>query len=415
MVTNTLLTPSIIAKEALRLLDNNLVLGSLVHRGYESEFDRKPSGHKIGDTITIDKPVRYTVRSGSTAAPQDTTHGSTSIVVNIQEGVDLQFSSSDMTLKISDFSERHLRSAMMQLANSVDLKLAALYRSVWNWVSSPGTTAPIASFAEFTKAPQRLDEMAVPADERVAVLSPADNYGLVNNFTGLFIQDTAKTALQKAKLPTIAGVDPYSTQNVQTHTVGSRAGTPLVNGAGQASSYVNVRNTNAQNLVTDGWTASSAVLKQGDVITVAGVFAVNPVTKAVLPYLQQFVVNADVSSDGTGNATLSISPAIITTGAYQTVSAAPADNAAITVNGTASTGYLQNMVFHRNAFALVMVPMELPQGAVNPTRESYKGLSVRLIPYYDGTNDLGNWRLDILYGVKAIYPDLATRLSGKLT
>src|SRR6185295_19470105 len=106
------------------------------------------------------------------------------------------------------------------------------------------------------------------------------------------------------------------TQNVRTHTVGTKAGTPLINGGSQATTYAASGANNAQSLITDGWTASSAILKQGDVFTIAGVFAVNPVSKDVLPYLQQFVVNADVSSDGSGNATLNISPAIITTGAY---------------------------------------------------------------------------------------------------
>jgi hypothetical protein len=144
------------------------------------------------------------------------------------------------------------------------------------------------------------------------------------------------------------------------------------------------------------------------------VFAVNPITKATLPFLQQFVVNADANSDGTGTgvSTLSISPAIITSGAFQTVSAAPADNAAITVMGTASTGYAQSLAFHKNAFGLVMVPMEKPPGAVDVSRQSYKGLSVRVIPYYDGTQDISNWRLDVLYGVKTLDPRLAVRVAG---
>jgi len=406
-MANTIVTPSIVAKEALRLLDNNLVFGSLVNRAYEDEFDKKSNGNRIGDTVLIRKPVRYTVRSGAVASPQDTTEKTVSLQVNTQEGVDLQFSSSDLSLKIADFSDRYLKSAMIQLANSVDLKLAALYKDVWNWVGTPGTA--LTTFAGFTKAPQRLDEMAVPDADRVAALNPADKWGLIGGFTGFFAPEITKSAIMRAKLPPLGSVDAYSSQNVPTHTTGARGGTPLVNGAAQNVAY---DGSNQQNLVTDGWTATTGSLKKGDVFTIAGVFAVNPVTKAVLSYLQQFVAKADATADGTGNMTLSVSPAIITTGPYQTVSAAPADNAAITNLGSNSTGYPQNVVFDRNAFALAMVPMELPEGAVSPARETYKGLSVRVIPYYDGTNDLGNWRLDILYGVKSIYPDLATRLSG---
>ena len=148
----------------------------------------------------------------------------------------------------------------------------------------------------------------------------------------------------------------------------------------------------------------------GDVFTVAGVFAVNPVTKATMPYLQQFTVTANATA-AAGAATLTISPPMIASGAFQTVSAAPANGAAVSWLGTASTSYAQNMAFHKNAFALTVVPMEMPAGAVTPTRQSYKGLSVRLIPYYDGTNDISNYRLDVLYGVDAIDPRLAVRFA----
>ena len=146
--------------------------------------------------------------------------------------------------------------------------------------------------------------------------------------------------------------------------------------------------------------------------TIAGVNAVNPVTKADLGFLRQFVVQSDVTSDGSGNATLSVYPAIISSGAQQTVSATPADNAAITVLGTASTGYRQNMIFHRNAFAFASVPMHMPAAAFGGSRQTYKGISLRLIPTYDGSTDEEAWRFDVLYGVKAIDPRLALRLSG---
>lgn len=406
-VTNAISTYQNVAKEALMLLDNNLVLGNVVNRAYEKEIENKHNGYLPGGTVLIRKPARYIVRSGSTASPQASNEKTLSLTVATQEGVDLQFQSSDLTLSVPDFSSRYLKGAMIQLANSVDIKIAALYKNVWNWVGTPGVT--LGSFNAIGRAAQRLDEMAVPAGERIGALCPADRWGLLGNLTGLFFSDAAKSAYERAKLPPIGDVDLYSIQNVQTQTVGTKAGTPLVNGANQNVTY---DGTNAQNLITNGWTASSAILSVGDVFTLAGVSAVNPVTRQTLPYLQQFVVNTTVAADGSGNATVNISPAIITSGAFQTVSAVPASGAAITVLGTASTGYTQSMVFHKNAFALVMVPMEHPEGAVKCFRETYKGLSVRMIPYYDGTNDVGNWRLDILYTVKAIFPDLACRVAG---
>lgn len=411
-MANTTLNASIIAAEAVMILENELVMAKTVYRGYEDEFDKAVNGYTVGDTISIRRPTDFTVRSGATASSQDVVEGKVTFTVNIQEGVDFKFTSKELSLNIKDLSDRVLKPALVQLANSVDRKIAALYKKVPNWVGTPGEL--VNSFADFYKGPERLNEFGVPTDQRAACLSPADHAALLGSQTGLFITSAAEGAYRRGSLGMLGDVDTYMSQNVATHTVGTKAGTPLVNGASQNVTYASVMNTTPiqQSLITDGWTASSAILKAGDIITIAGVNAVNPVTKAVLPFARQFVVLSDVTSDGTGNATLTISPAIITSGAFQTVDAAPADNAAITVLGSASTAYRQNMVYHKNAFGLVMVPMVVPPGAVDVARKTYKGTSVRVVPYYDGTNDVSNYRLDILYGVEAIDPRLATRLSG---
>ncbi|HXG80368.1 MAG TPA: P22 phage major capsid protein family protein [Sphingomicrobium sp.] len=423
-MANSLLTPDIIAKEALMQLENNLVAARLVHRAYEDEFTQLSNGNKVGSTITIRKPVRYQVRSGAVAAAQDTTEGQTSIVIDRQRGIDLQFTSQQLTLDIEKFGERYLAPAMSQLANEVDMDLYGLYKYVPNWVGTPGQT--INSFADFAVGPERLDELAVPATDRRGILSPADYWGTLGSFTALFANQgkTAEDALRRANLGMIAQVDTYQAQNIKTHTRGTADNTtPLVKGASQDRAYTDYVNDSSGTLVkdvagtsqtldTDGWD-NSATLKAGDIFTIQDVYAVNPVSKQTLPFLRQFVILEDVTAHASGGTTtLTISPAIITSGPYKTCSAAPADDAPITIVGTASTGYRQNLLFHKNAFALCMVPMELPEGAVRAAQHSYEGLSIRVIPYYDGTNDVSNWRFDILYGVKAIYPELAVRLSG---
>lgn len=410
-MANAVLTIDVIAKEALRILDNELVMAKQVYRGLESDFGDAMNGFEAGDTVSIRRPTDFTVRDGATASAQDVVEGKTSLVVNKQKGIDFAFTSKELTLNIGQLSERVLKPAMIQLANQIDADGHALYSSVPNWVGTPGQT--INSFADFAKAPERMSELAVPMD-RSAVLSPADNWGLVGSQTSLYIQGAANDAYRNGSLGRIAGIDTFETQNVATHTVGVATGTPLVNGASQTSAYTDVKNTMTQSLITDGWTNSTTgIVKAGDVFTIAGVFAVNPVTKATLPFLRQFVVTAGADSGATtGPATLTIYPAIITSGAFQNCSAAPADNAAITVLGTGGTGYRQNMAFHKNAFALAVVPMVKPPGAVDVSRQSYKGTSVRIVPFYNGSSDVSTWRLDVLYGWKAIDPRLATRLSG---
>lgn len=412
-MANTILNPSIIAKMAVRILDNELVYAKNVYRGYEDEFDGKVNGYEKGSTISIRKPTQFTVRTTSTASIQDVTEGKETFTVNSIAGVDFRFTSQQLTQNISDIAERVMRPAMIQVANKIDLDVAALYKDVYNWVGTPGTA--VSTFAGFAKGPERLDLTAVPTDSRKAILSPSDHWAVAGAQTALYMQNRANRAYSKGEIGEIAGADTFMSQNVPTHTTGALAGTPLVNGAAQNVAYSSTLNSESvpgtSSLITDGWTASTTI-KQGDVFTVANVYAVNPITKATLAYLQQFVVTADVTADGLGNATLVVAPAIISSGAFQTVSAVPADNAAITKVGTGSTGYAQNMVFHPNAFGLVVVPMAKPPGAVDVGRESYKGLSVRVIPYYDGANDYSSWRLDVLYGVKTLDPRLAVRLSG---
>ena len=410
-MTQRILTADIIAAEALMILENNCVMGNLVYRGYEEEYSNKINGYTPGDTISIRRPTDFTVRSGAVAAVQEVVEGKTTFVVDTQEGVDFKFTSSDLTLNIGDLSQRVIKPAMVQLANSIDTKLASLYKKVWNWVGTPGQT--VDSFADFAKAPTRLDLGAVPLDDRAAVLSPTDEYGMLGSQTALYMQDVAKDAYRNSSLGKIARIDTYSSQNVQTFTRGTTDNTtPLVKGT-QSTTWASTKDTGTMTLNIDGCDANST-FKEGDVFTIDAVFAVNPVTKATLPHLQQFVVRADATANGTttSTTTLTISPPIITSGAFQTVSAAALDDATITILGTASTGYAQNMVFHKNAFGLVMVPMVRPPGAPEVARKSYKGYSVRVIPVYDGVNDQSMWRLDVLYGVKAIDPRLATRLSG---
>jgi hypothetical protein len=410
-MADTILTADIIAKAAVSVLENTCVMGNLVYRGYEEDFSKKVNGYEVGETISIRRPNDFTVRSGRQAQAQDVVEGKFSLTVDQFEGVDFKFTSQDLTLKIEDLTQRVIQPAMVQLGNSIDTKLAALYKDVWNWVGTPGLT--VDSFADFAKAPTRLDLGAVPLDERYAVLSPTDEYGMLGSQTALYMQDVAKGAYRDSNLGRIAKVETYSSQNVQTHTRGTTDNTtPLIKGT-QSTTWASSKDTGTMTLDTDGWDTVTTI-KQGDVFTIDLVFAVNPVTKATLPHLQQFVVKADVTANATttSSTTLTISPPIITTGAFQTVSAAALNDATITIMGTASTGYSQNMVFRKNAFALVMVPLVKPPGAVDVGRRSYKGFQVRVIPYYDGQNDVSNWRLDVLYGVKTVDARQAVRLSG---
>ena len=210
------------------------------------------NGYTPGATISIKRPTDFIVRSGATASIQDVVEGSTSITVDQQNGIDFQFTSLELTLSINELSERVIRPAMIQLANKVDLDLMSLYKTVPNWVGTPGNT--VDSFADLAKAPERMDLMAVPMGDRFAALAPTDFWGLLGSQTSLYMSDVAKDAYRNRQLGNIGGIDTGMSQNVPTHTVGPLGGTPAVNGAAQNVAYTAVKGTMIQSLITNGWT-----------------------------------------------------------------------------------------------------------------------------------------------------------------
>jgi hypothetical protein len=411
-MVNTTLNASIIAKAAVGVLENELTMAGLVYRGYEDEFDKKINGYTVGDTITIRKPTDFTVRNTIVASPQDTTEGKLTLQINQVAGVDFKFTSQQLTLNIAQLTERVIQPAMVQIANAIDIAVMNLYTDIPQWVGTPGTN--IQSFAGFAKGLQNLDQRSVPGGNRSAILAPADYWAMAGSQTALFSQQINNKSYREGAIGMVGGADTYMSQNAPTFTTGPKGGTPVVNGAAQNTTY-DTTGANTQSLITNGWTAAAAArVAVGDVFTIAGVFDVNPVTKVVLPILKQFVVapGSTLASDGSGNLTMTIAPQIISSGAFQNVSAAPANSAALTFVGTGSTAYSNALMFDKNAFALCMVPMVRPPGSVDCSRVSKNGISIRVIPYYDGTQDVSNWRLDCIFGTKTIDRRLAVRVSG---
>lgn len=403
-MADTIITPDMIAKEALMQLENNCVMGKLVHREYKKEFV------KVGATVDVRKPVKFTAQDGATRVNQDVQEASTPFTIDKRKHVSWDFSTQDLTLSIEEYSERYIQPAAIALANQIDSDLCGLYNRVFQYTGTAGT-APTA-FTDFGAAAVRLDDAAVPAEMRRLVLNPAAHLKAADLLKGLYNPELVKGAVRGRSVGPLAGFETYMDQNVKRHTPGTWGTTPLVAGGSQSVTYANATHTygsTSQTLNIDGLTATTGTVKTGDRFTIANVFAVNPVSKETLTTLQEFVVQADATADGSGAATITISPAIITSGAFQTVSAAPADNAAIT---RVSSAYAANLAFHKNAFGLVTVPLEMPDGAAWKARESHNGYSIRVVKDYDIENDVDIIRLDILYGVKTLYPELACVLMG---
>jgi hypothetical protein len=395
MTQNALLNPSLITKETLTILENNLVAAGKVNRQFENQFV------KIGASLTVRKPNRFTVTSGPGLSVQSISEPSTSITISNQKHVDFQFTSQDLTLTIEEFSERYLKPAAAELANQVDYDTLTNYQSIFNLVGTANVTP--ASFLSLANVGQRMDEGAVPQDGRVLILGPAAYWSMANALVGLYVKSVAEPAL-KGYLANIANFEIYEDTNIQSQTVGLLGGSGVVNGANQTGS----------SLITNGWTGGvTGLFNVGDVITIAGVNAINPKSRKSTGALQNFVVTASVNSDSGGNATIPIYPAITTTGAYQTVPASPANLSAIScLTGASGSVHPQNMAFVRDCIGLVTVPLELPEGVDFKARETWKGISLRIIRAYDINNDVFPCRMDILYGTACFYPELGVRLTG---
>lgn len=401
-MANAALTISQITKESLRILENSLTFAKGATREYDDQF--AISGAKIGDTLNIRKPARYAGRTGPTLAIEDHTETSTPLQLTTQFGVDLAFTSKELTLSIDEFSDRIIKPAMATIANKMDLDGLALYKDVANTVGVPGTIP--STLKTYLQAGAKMDYEACPRDgQRSVVIDPNAQVEIVDALKGLFQSSSeVKSQYENGNMGLAGGLKWSMDQNINTHIVGAWVGTPLINGAAQVGS----------SLVTDGWTGSvTGLLKKGDIFTIAGVYGVNPQSRQSTGQLRQFVVTADVNS-ATGNATLPIFPAIVTSGPFQTVTVAPADNAAITVLGAAGTISPAHLAYHKNAFVLGCADLLLPKGVDMAARVSDKqlGLSARMVRAYDINNDRFPCRFDVLYGWKAVYPELACRIQG---
>jgi hypothetical protein len=401
-MANAINTASIFAKEALKSLRNMHALAGRVHRAWEAEWSGKTfNGYKPGATVSVTKPAKFTAESGATISSyQDTNETNVDITVDSQFHVPLSFTSVDKTLKVTDFRKRFVDEAIIPLNEKVNVQIAALYKDLHHMIGSP--TGTLDSFEEMRAIRTRFEHIAAPVADRTAVYDPVTAANLAAGLKGHFAPTMVEDWLKHYALGRIADIEHLESVNIKNHTGGAGGGTPLVNGASQTGA----------SLITDGWTVSTAILKDGDIITIADVYDINPRTYESNGYLKQFVVTADVSSDAGGDATLAISPAIVTSGARRNVNAGPANNAAITiVSGTGANAHVANMAFTRQTFAYVCVPMEIPEGAVWSVRETAEdGLSVRITKFYDGVNDKDNCRLDILTGYKTTYAETGMRV-----
>lgn len=409
-MANTFKTTTWMAKETLRHLENSNTFSKYVNKHYAPEFTK--ADFRPGTSISIPKPARFAVTSGATASFPDITEDSVSLTV-AQYNASFAPTSVEMTTSVSkeQFSERYLKPMAVALASQIDKDgLDVVRTSVANSAGTPGTTP--SALSTYLTAKAIALEHGMPVDDLLSIIvNPAAEASIVDALKGVFHSSSEiERQYKEGKMGMSIGAKWSMDQLVASHTGGQLGGAaPLVNGAVSSGSSV----------VTDAWTAGAANrLKAGDIVTFGaastGVFAVNPITKQSTGRLQQFVVTADAASDGSGNLTMTVSPAIVSSGTTQNVSQAIPDNATVNVLHSASAVYTHNVLFHRDAFTLACIPMQT-YGGLDKCAVEYDpdtGIAIRFTQGMDVTNDKLLVRADVLYGWAATRPEWACRVAG---
>lgn len=392
-MANSLLTPTAVTREALRILHQKLNFVGNITRDYDDSFAK--SGAKIGDSLKIRQPNQYTVRSGATLSAQDTTEQSTTLQISSQKGVDVNFSSAELTLSLDDFSKRILDPAMAVLAANIEADALSMYKDVYNSVWNGGAAA---TYNKALDCRVKLQNALAPPSDRTMLLDPAAMADVIKDTKTLF-NDQASIAKQfrEGMVGRAAGFDWGENTLLPSHT----------RGAGDTAYVVNTSTGITSGTATITVATGTGSILKGDVFTVAGVYEVHPETKANTGRLQQFVCTADYAG---GAGAVSVSPTPITSGALQNVVIVSAGaGKAVTISGTASTAVQTGLAFQKGAFAFATADLVMPSGVDFAAREVYDGISMRIVRAYDINNDKFPCRIDVLYGYKTLRSQLACR------
>jgi hypothetical protein len=385
-----------ITAKFLVILHQKLNFVGSINREYDDSFAN--SGAKIGNTLRIRLPVQYLVNNGANLIMQNTVENNTSLTISTQKHVAFSFNTADLTLSIDDFTNRYIEPAATVLAASLESDaIRQCYAAVWNETSVTGAQ----TFKNVLTARKILLDNLTPQSKQWQLrINTQDNVDMVDVLKGLFQQSTQIARQYTDGVMGLSGGFEWAENtHLSQFTAGARSTAYVLNG---------VPASGATSAVVATGTGNMAV---GDTFTIAGVFRVHPETKIATATLQQFVVTTAYTG---GAGTINFAPAMVydATNGYQNVSAAPASNAALTFTQTLSTAHGMSLAYHPDAFCLGTADLVMPQGVDMAARAVKDGISCRIVRQYDINNDFLPCRVDILYGVSAIRPQLACRVTA---
>lgn len=407
-MASTLLTIDMITREAVRLWKNSNAFIQNVDMQYDDSF--AVSGAKIGDSLRIRLPNDFTVRTGPAISVQDTSEQSTTLVLATQKGVDVSFSTRERTMKLDDYSRRILAPMVNNLTGAVAVDImSGSDGGICNFQANQDINNNILSPIQSTylNAGATLSLNSAPVANRKVVNGPRTQARVVSSLAGLLnpVPEISRQYIT-GKMYDAMGFIWMEDQTTLAHTTGTLAqNSATINGANQTGLNVTVN-------------ALAGTLAMGDIVTFAGVFAVNRITKQTTGELRQFVVTAPVAAGATS---IPIYPALIPSVAgnqvqYQTVTASPVNGAAVNPsNGlAASQTYRKNFAYAPEAVTLATADLEMPRGIHEGARESFDGISMRMVTAYNIATDQLITRLDVLYGYLWIRPEWACIVADQI-
>jgi len=410
MSANSLATISMISRDAAMVLGNTLDLAKRVNRSFDSDFGVK--GAQIGQTINVRRPIRPTVRTGSVVDIQAVVETYSPLTFTDPYGADYALTSQELTFSVEDYFDKVAKPSVVAIASKIEAAGQALVDKFYGTIGTPGVALTgTTGRTAITKALALLNKNDAPREEgRKTLLNDPD-------FNGVLADGNASLFNPQAEIAKIytdgyqgrfSSFDVFMNQLVKAHTNGVYGGTPLVNGAVPANSTWGT----STSIVTDGWTATTTTLSVGDVLTIAGVYMVNPQTKETLGTLQQFVVAEKTVTDGSGNSTIKVSPALVSSGGFQNVSAMPADNAAITVLGASGAVTQYALAFDKDAILLAAKElMPYSVGVGKTTTDDQTGIPIRVQQMPDIRTNQEILRFDVMVAWATLYEQLGVKIA----
>lgn len=400
--------PGVIAAMAAKMLADKVQFCKTIDKADKADYDGK-NGYNAGDTIYINKNARFISGTNAdiTSAIQDVKEEKVALTLDERRVTGIALTSAEIAteMALKSWVNRILDPAVSEMAQKIEASfLDKAMDAVSNSVGTAGST--VFDMDTILSAGQKIDEFACPdLDNRYILLNPAAQRSAVNANKGLF-NNTTEVGKQyiKGRMGQGMGFEFLSNNLLPIHTNGNDVVFEVrttVSVEGQAT------------LVVEALTANTGTVTKGTVITIAGVNAVHPITKADLGYLKQWTVAGNVTADASGYATLTLTEPFYTSASLglQNITAFPVDGAAITPVGAASTAYVQNLAYHKSAFRMVSVPLVTPGGLDMAAQKTHEGMTVRVIRDYDVLTDKLIMRLDFLGGICAPRPEWAVRIT----